>query len=130
VSGYCERWKAARWPRGSPAGELRVVREGAEQPLVLAIRAVRARPHEQVSADEGTLPRLTHAAEHLLPVTPAARSIDAYLEGLQLLGDARREVHVVGRQAGHQAPVAGIHGREQLGLGVHADDGVEGTERL
>ena len=54
----------------------------------------------------------------------------AYLECLQLLGDAGREVHVVGRQAGHQAPVAGIHGREQLGLGVHADDGVEGTERL
>jgi hypothetical protein len=59
------------------------------------------RLHEQVSADEGTLPRLTHAAEHLLPITPAARSIDAYLERLQLLGYARREVHVVGRQAGH-----------------------------
>ena len=64
-------------------------REVAEQPLVLAVWAVRDRLHEQVSADEGTLPRLTHAAEHLLPVTPAARSIDAYLEGLQLLGDAR-----------------------------------------
>ena len=42
--------------RGSPAGELRVVREVAEQPLVLAVRTVRDCLHEQVSADEGALP--------------------------------------------------------------------------
>jgi len=45
------------------------------------------------------------AAEYLLPVTPAARSIDAHLEGLKLLGDARRKVHVVGRQTGHEHPL-------------------------
>jgi hypothetical protein len=61
------------------------------------------------------------------PVTPAARPIDRYREGLQLVGDAVAKVQVVGCQADHQAPVAGVHSREQMGDKSTGLDGGPGT---
>ena len=70
------------------------------------------------------------AAEDLLAVAAAARLVDADLERLQLLGDARGEVGVVGGDRRDERAVGGVHRREQLGLGVDADDRVERAERL
>ena len=51
--------------------------------------------------------------------SPRCAVVDPDLERLQLLGDARREVLVVGGEAGDQAAVGGVHRGQQLGLGVH-----------
>src|ERR1700722_1535111 len=87
-----------RSARGQPRG----AGEVAVQLLVRATRSVRERLHKEIAADEGTFPRGAKSAEHLLAVTPTPGLVDSDLEGLQLLGQLRPGVGVVGGDAGDQ----------------------------
>ena len=83
-----------------------------------------------LTADECALPGRPPAPERLGLVAPGAGSVDADLEGVDLVGQLPGEPLVVAGDRGHQAAVGGVHLGHQLGRGVDQHDRVHGTERL
>ena len=84
----------------------------------VAVGADGDRLDQQVAADEGALPGGPSPAEHLFAVAPRPGPVDPDLEGREILGDPSGEDLVVSGDRGHQGAVAGVHGRQELGLRV------------
>src|SRR5215212_3107328 len=83
-----------------------------------------------LTADEGALPGRAPAPERLSLVAPGAGSVDADLEGVDLVGQLPGEPLVVAGDGGDQAAVGGVHLGHQLGGGVDQDHGIDRAEGL